>query len=217
MLVALVVLLLSGSKTSAGAALIALSLAAFSGLWRIHRVSLRAGIALLLIAIFGGGALLVATTVDQPVPTLDTTFSGRESVWTKTLAEFSDNPLAGYGPTLWDSDYRAAQGLPWAGNAHNQGVQALGEAGIIGGIGLALLLVVTLSSGIAGARATGGMSIALAVYMIVRMWSEAFLVASGVGAINLFAIAVWLGVLNFSLRQKTAFPLRTKDLHLSSR
>lgn len=59
-------------------------------------------------------------------------YTGRDRIWDVTMMEFERNPFLGYGPALWDMQYRMEQGMPYVGQSHNQFMQTLGQAGLIG-------------------------------------------------------------------------------------
>lgn len=87
------------------------------------------------------------------------TFTGRTAIWEATLEVWQSDPLIGYGPYLWDDpmDRRFAGrvGFP-PGHAHNQLIQALGEAGVIGGLALVVALVGLARAARRGDHVTGG-------------------------------------------------------------
>jgi O-antigen ligase len=101
-----------------------------------------------------------------------TTFTGRTVIWQVTLDEFFKSPLFGYGPALWDPIYRFEKGMLQAGQAHNQYVQILGQAGLLGALGLAIYLFFLLIGGYRGSNATNGLSLFLVVVLMVRGFSE---------------------------------------------
>ena len=132
-------------------------------------------------AIAGGAVVLgsqsVTATVVQNVTAgaLTRALNGRQSAWTYAYAEFQRNHLFGYGPSLFSPAYRAllpAQ-LQYAGQAHNQIFQTLGEAGIVGFAGL---LIYCLAVSVAATRCTArteGLAWALVASLFVRMVGEA--------------------------------------------
>jgi O-antigen ligase len=62
------------------------------------------------------------------------TLTGRTEIWRVTLNTWRESPFFGYGPHLWDEAFRMKAGAQFmhVGMAHNQYVQSLGEAGLIG-------------------------------------------------------------------------------------
>lgn len=60
------------------------------------------------------------------------TLIGRTHVWKVTWQVWLESPILGYGPNLWDLDFRKQTGYLWAGQAHNQILQTLGESGLLG-------------------------------------------------------------------------------------
>ncbi|MEZ5730159.1 MAG: O-antigen ligase family protein [Burkholderiaceae bacterium] len=71
--------------------------------------------------------------------------SGRTQIWFIAFEVFKQNPLFGYGPTLWSNEFRMAWRVPFAFHAHNQFMQSLGVGGLVGLLGL-LIYVSTLGA-----------------------------------------------------------------------
>lgn len=68
------------------------------------------------------------------------TLISRTSVWDASLKVFKQYPIFGYGPTLWDLNFRNTADLPTVGHSHNQLIQTLAESGLIGFLGLSIHL-----------------------------------------------------------------------------
>ncbi len=102
------------------------------------------------------------------------TFTGRLPVWKITLDVFGKNPLFGYGPRLWDLDFRMnlGEGRTFAGHAHNQFVHSLGETGLVGFSFLIFYWGVLFVSSIKISRMTNGMSVFFLVFLFIRSVSE---------------------------------------------
>lgn len=103
------------------------------------------------------------------------TMTGRTEVWEVSLNAWKDNPIFGYGPNLWDLDFRLQFGnrYIWVGQAHNQLIQSLAEAGIVGLSGIIIYALVLLWYGFSYMRFTHGLSLALVILMLARSISEA--------------------------------------------
>jgi O-antigen ligase len=103
------------------------------------------------------------------------TFTGRTTVWHITYETWKEYPVFGYGPTIWSLEFRQEKGerLLWAGHAHNQFVQALGEAGVVGVVTFMLYLSVLIYYAIKFGRATRGASMGLLVFFVLRTVTEA--------------------------------------------
>lgn len=146
LLVQAIVLLLTQSKTMILATAAAVFLVRLS--WLHDRLSRKdsfrgtALVLLLLLALGGAGVVglafalrsrsLLAALNDMGA----LSFTGRTDIWAITLDEFRKNPLTGFGPALWDLRFRYERNLLAVGHAHNQFVQVLGQAGIVGFITL---------------------------------------------------------------------------------
>jgi exopolysaccharide production protein ExoQ len=98
-------------------------------------------------------------------------FTGRTTIWRETLKVAYANPLFGYGPTLWDADFQHKTGMIFS-HAHSQYVQTLGAAGILGSVALVCYLVVLLGTAWRVRVGTKGVSVALALFVIVRGATE---------------------------------------------
>jgi len=80
------------------------------------------------------------------------TFTGRTFVWAASLEVWLESPIFGYGPSLWANEaFRARHG--GFGHAHNQFIQALAAAGLIGLAGLLHYLRTALRVSLDAARA----------------------------------------------------------------
>lgn len=178
LLMALVILIAAQSKTAwaIGIALI-IARAIRSG---SRQGSSVAGRAFLLSALAVGSGLvlfLIASelsglwTSDRMQSLM--TLTGRVHIWANTIATWQESPIWGYGPELWSMDYRMAQGYGlWAGHAHNQFIQTLGESGLVGIAGLSTYLTVLLIYCYRLSTATSGLSIALFLCLFLRMFTE---------------------------------------------
>ncbi len=101
------------------------------------------------------------------------TFTGRTLIWDITLKVWRANPLFGYGPTIWNQEFRDFYGLSYVGQAHNQFIQTLGESGAIGLLGLCLYLLSLTRVALKTAFVTYGASLAILAIPILRTITEA--------------------------------------------
>lgn len=101
-----------------------------------------------------------------------TTLTGRTGIWEITLETWRRSPWFGYGPGLWDVEFRITHGALAAWHAHNQFIQALGERGLFGLAAMLLYVGAMLGYGIKFARETRGISLALVLLMLVRAITE---------------------------------------------
>lgn len=150
-------------------------------------------------------ALLLVLIVDPPdmkwisdtvLAVGDRVVTGRGRVWQIALEMFVDYPLFGYGLSAWDDDFRAHIGLSWAVHSHNQLMQILSMAGIVGFMGAAYyikqLSVAAFRQGAAGR----GLAPALLIYCVVKSTSETpmdidqFFLIGNVAHVTLYMIAV---------------------------
>jgi O-antigen ligase len=167
------VLLLSQSRTAWGAALVGLVFlrprkgsALSSG--RVVTASFAVAIAGILLMFPSNMQAVSNVAAEQNVSTL----GGRELVWTYTLHEFQQSTLIGYGPTLFSPQYRGGALPNWAGQAHNQLLQSMGETGVLGLAAVLVMVVCLVAGGRRARHETSGLSIALVVMLLVRAVSE---------------------------------------------
>lgn len=101
------------------------------------------------------------------------TATGRTSIWDITLRTWLQNPLFGYGPDLWSIPFRIKHGMLHVGQAHNQFMQTLGEAGLLG-MGLLLAYLYALGApALRYNRAARGLTLSLFILVLFRCMSEA--------------------------------------------
>lgn len=176
----LTVLLLSQSKTAWLAALVCAFFVRFA--WLKHRLfgldKWRATLALGAISSFAVALTVVAVAVrmDKVLQALvDTgvdTFTGRTRIWQLTLDEFYKSPLFGYGPSLWDMQFRTDAHMLYVGQAHNQFVQTLGQAGLIGLLSLVIYLIVLAHAAVNGRHRDRGLAMSFVLLILIRCFSE---------------------------------------------
>ena len=107
------------------------------------------------------------------------TLTGRTPIWDITLRAWRENLLFGFGPEVWGAERRSQFLMFHVGHAHNQVMQTLGEAGLIG---LALLLAYLGTLTYAATKkfsATHGILLAVLIVMLVRCVTEAPMRAEG--------------------------------------
>lgn len=100
------------------------------------------------------------------------TLTGRIAIWTITLEYFFKDPIIGYGPTLWDEDFRYQYSMSYAGQSHNQYIQTLGSSGIIGLICLMIFIYFIFFYAKRINHSTKGISIGLFIILIIRTITE---------------------------------------------
>jgi len=107
--------------------------------------------------------------------------TGRDQIWAVATEEWRASPLFGYGPGLWDADFRAAIGMPHATSAHNQFMDTLARAGSVGAAALVVYSLLLLVMSLRYAKASGGLSLALFVALALRSISEVPMLLQGYG------------------------------------
>jgi len=107
--------------------------------------------------------------------------TGRDQIWAIAIEEWRASPLFGYGPGLWDADFRATIAMPNATSAHNQFMDTLARSGGIGAAALVVYACVLLVMSVRYAKASGGLSLALFLALALRSISEVPLLLLGYG------------------------------------
>lgn len=130
-------------------------------------------------AVFAGGTLYLAVDLLSSFGFLvnrqSEVLTGRPLIWEYTLRLWEPNPWFGYGPNLWNGQmnekYLLLIGSPTP-HAHNQVIQSLGEAGIVGAAGLLLYVTTLLVYGARCAKVTGGLALSLVSAILLRGLTE---------------------------------------------
>jgi O-antigen ligase len=135
-------------------------------------------LALVLFVDLGGNVSDFLAT-DQGVQLM--TLTGRDQIWAIAWEEWDAHKWFGYGPGLFDDDFRLAIHMPNATNAHNQFMDTLARSGTVGAVVLVVYAVVLLVLSLRYARRTGGLSAALFIALALRSVSEVPLTLFGYG------------------------------------
>lgn len=200
--IAAAVLLLAQSKTAIGAVMLGLAIVAYCRLAPSQTSNEPRKLhwghgAALIFGILGSGLLLVLSMtgiIDHTLSRLDgseisnsvQTMSGRSAIWETAFREFLANPIFGYGPTLWDENYRRSVGLNFAYHAHNQVFQTLAEAGFVGFVGLLAFILITIVLCVRASQPTRGISVAILLLFLFRCVTEVPLHPTGIGNGEMF-------------------------------
>jgi O-antigen ligase len=108
--------------------------------------------------------------------------TGRDKIWAIAYDEWQRNPVFGYGPLIWETDFRNSIGMPNATHAHNQFMDSLSRSGIVGAAALVLYALVLLVMSVRYTRESKGLTLALFVLLAMRSVSEVPLSLFGYGA-----------------------------------
>ncbi len=140
------------------------------------------GVALLvLVFMFGDVGGRLSSFFDTPEGAQLASLTGRDHIWAIAWEEWRRNPVFGYGPGIWNEEFRAIIGMSNATHAHNQFMDTLSRAGTVGASGLVFYAVILLGMSLRFARATGGLSVALFLALFLRAVSEVPMVMFGYG------------------------------------
>jgi O-antigen ligase len=181
-----IVLVLTQSKTSVAAlaaTVLLVGVLANPRITRTDKTMVSTAISAVATYFLVGGASNEAA-IAQTVGGLGT-LTGRTRVWAITLTEWQDNPLFGYGQTVWGLEMKMLY-LPVLrfapGQAHNQVVQALGESGLVGLLTLAVLLIGLLRLARFQLARHNTLALALLVLLVSRGLTETVLPRSALDA-----------------------------------
>lgn len=105
--------------------------------------------------------------------------TGRDKIWAIAYEEWRRNPVFGYGPLIWESDFRISIGMPNATHAHNQFMDTLSRSGSVGAAALVLYAVMLLILSVRYVRESKGLTLALFMLLAIRSISEVPLLLLG--------------------------------------
>lgn len=172
-------------------------------------------LAILTVQVSFDVSRLTAIFISSDIGNQAITLSSRDQIWRFALQEWHTNPWFGYGPTIFEADYRRLIGLSQAYHAHNQVMHSLSAAGIVGVLGLTAFSISLGFYAISAARASSGLSIALLSILIVRSIAEVPLALRGVANVEYLFFAVTIAVSVGYKRDKAPLEngLSKKKLH----
>jgi O-antigen ligase len=130
------------------------------------------GTGLLAVVLFTDWGRQVSDFLETQQGAQLATLTGRDQIWAIAIDEWEASKFFGYGPGLFDDDFRQSIGMPNATNAHNQFLDTLARSGGVGATALVIYASVLLVLSLLYARRTGGLSLALFIALAVRSVSE---------------------------------------------
>jgi O-antigen ligase len=137
---------------------------------------------MMILLLFGGGLDRAERFFDSQLGNDLTTFMGRVQIWAVALEEWRRNPLFGYGPTLWDLNYRIGIGMLFHGyHAHNQLFNVMAMAGTIGAVGFLFYFLMLAILSFRYAWTSGGLTLAIFMLIALRCVTEVPLAILGYG------------------------------------
>ncbi len=132
-------------------------------------------------------------------------FTGRDRIWAIAWEEWLAHRTFGWGPQIWGEAYRQSIGLANATHAHNQLMDTLSRAGLVGAAALLLYGLVLTLLALRCSRATRGLSLALLLALWLRAGSEVPLLLMGYGP-DFIAHLLLLAVLAAASEKRVAAP-----------
>lgn len=192
----LAVLYLSESKTAWVAAITAVLLSWVFRNSKSHRASFKSALLIVIVGMLGTLGIL---SIDAGIASIDpkavesiTTLTGRTALWATSLDLWLERPVLGYGQDAWSESWRAQYGYTFAGQAHNQFVQALVQTGLVGLLVNVFYLAVLGVAAIRTATATNGATLSIYAVLLLRCLTEAPLRFSAVDHSFLLHASVFL-------------------------
>lgn len=163
------------------------------------------GCIVLFIMLIVGLAALSGTDYLQRKTDIGT-LNGRFQIWDVTLQAWRENVLFGYGPDIWSPERRFRLNMFGVGQAHNQFVQTLGEAGLTGLALLLIYLITLLSIALRRFVASRGLILSLLVLLLARCVTESPLRSEGLLSWATFLHLLLVLVACHHLRQPACRP-----------
>lgn len=140
--------------------------------------------------------------------------TGRDIIWNIALDEWRNSPIFGYGPNLFDINYRLRIGMLFATDGHNQFYDSLARAGLVGLIGAIIYSAIIAWMGIRYSNASRGLSLILAISLMVRTISEVPFVLTVTNlndTVHYLLICVIVSCFRTESAQKTQQRIRNKN------
>ena len=137
-------------------------------------------------------------------------FTGRDKIWAIAYDEWRRNPVFGYGPLIWETDFRISIGMPNATHAHNQFMDTLSRSGSVGAVSLVFYGLVLMFLSVRYAKESKGLTLALFVLLAMRSISEVPLSLFGYGPefITHLLLLIALAAVASEVRLRKAQPAR---------
>ena len=165
-----------------------------------HAVWTLTGCILLLIALVVGFTALENSRNLELQADLGS-LNGRVVIWDITIDAWRENILFGYGPKLWGFERQIRFNMFHVGHAHNQFLQTLGEAGVVGMVLLTTQLLTLFYAACHQFVATRGFVFSLLILLLTRCVTEAPLRSEGLLSWATFVHVVLMAAACHHMRQ----------------
>lgn len=139
-------------------------------------------LAAVMVLMFGDLGTRISSFFNSAEGAQLASMTGRDKIWAIAYEEWQRNPLFGYGPLIWDANFRLSIGMPNATHAHNQFMDTLSRSGTVGAAALVLYALVLLVLSVRYARESKGLTLALFLALALRSISEVPFSLFGYGA-----------------------------------
>lgn len=175
-------------------------------------LALACALAGLAVVLAVGPEVLFARVVQSFEAAGATTLTGRDVIWELALREWHANPLFGYGPTMWDEDYRRAVGVAFAYHGHNQYLNTLARAGLFGMGGLVLMLIAYSYYAVRYFTATQGALLAVLAMIVIRGFTESPMGVWGVFSQETLTNLALVALITQLARSEQAVPIFARKM-----
>ncbi|MDB5885703.1 MAG: O-antigen polymerase [Polaromonas sp.] len=175
-----------------------------------------ASILLLMLAVLATGLVLMfgdlGTRIDVFFNTAEgaqlATLTGRDKIWAIAFEEWRRNPVFGYGPLIWETDFRISIAMPNATHGHNQFMDTLSRSGTVGAAALVAYALVLLFMSVRYGRESKGLTLALFTLLAVRSISEVPLLLLGYSPefVTHLLLLMALAAASYDVRSRNALP-----------
>lgn len=194
-----VALVLTDSRSSIYSGFVALLVAlVYRRGFSPNRLVVSAGVAVTTVL-----ALFTAIGAQERDGLGDRQLTGRTELWRVAMEIFGESPLIGSGFETFGAVFREARGFNWAGQAHNQWIQSLSQAGIVGALAFAAYVWLLGRAAARHASVTAGVAPALFILFLLQGISESVLWIVGFGPALLAHAPLLLIVTAAERTQKT--------------
>ena len=171
-------------------------------------------LALGLVLMFGDVGARMDHFFNSPEGAQLASLTGRDKIWAIAYEEWRRNPVFGYGPLIWEADFRISIAMPNATHAHNQFMDTLSRSGSVGAAALVLYVVTLLVLSIRYVRQSKGLTLALFTLLAIRSVSEVPLLLLGYSPefiTHLLLLMAIAALANDSRVQKSPTATRTRN------
>lgn len=120
-------------------------------------------------------------------------FTGRDVIWSVALDEWERYPIFGYGLDLFGARHRMEIGMSFATSGHNQFIDVLARAGLVGLVGVGIHFIGMFWMALKFSRLTQGVTLVIMISCLLRSITEIpFFAHGGFGVDQLQQLLLFL-------------------------